>query len=255
LQVALMLETRDLTARFGGHVAVDAISCRFRPGELTVIAGPDGAGKTTYFNLISGQVIPTRGEVMLLGDPITRMSVAARARHGIGRGFQRTALFPNLTVAENIRVAARARARHDGRLPRPADRDAELRGAPEHILGRVHLARMSHRLAADLSRTDQRMLETALLIALDPKVFMFDEPTSGMSEEDAAAVLSQIDKMRHDRSKCVLLIEHRPDVIRDLADRVIVLHDGRLLADGPPEAVMALESVRDAFMGAEFANV
>jgi branched-chain amino acid transport system ATP-binding protein len=250
-----MLETRDLSVRFGGHLAVDAVSCRFRPGELTAIVGPNGAGKTTCFNLISGQVAPTSGRVLLEGGDITRLSPAARTRRGIGRGFQQTNLFPGLGVAENIRLAVQARRRKGGALLRLAAADRTTARATTDILERVQMAHLSKRLAAELAHGDQRKLEVAMLMALEPKVYMFDEPTAGMSAEEAPVVLSLIDSLRRDGGKCVLLVEHKLDVIRALADRIIVLHNGRLVADGAPARVMEMDIVQDAYLGQGLANV
>lgn len=250
-----MLQTHDLGVRFGGHRAVDGVSCRFRAGELTAIVGPNGAGKTTLFNLISGQVRPGTGRVELLGTDITGLSVAARAQRGIGRGFQQTNLFPNLTVLENIRLVVQARQRKGGRILRLADADWTLRGAAEAVLAKVRLARVAHRRAAELSHGDQRKLEIAMLMAMEPRVFMFDEPTAGMSADEAPAVLRLIDDLRRDATRCVLLVEHKLDVIRQLADRIVVLHEGRCVADGTPAMVMAMDAVQAAYMGQGLADV
>ncbi len=250
-----MLRIRDLGVRFGGHWAVDGVSCVFRAGEVTAIVGPNGAGKTTLFNLISGQVRPSAGRIELLGADITALPVAERARRGIGRGFQQTNLFPDLTVLENVRLVVQARLRRGGRMLRRAESDWQVRGVAEAVLAQVRLARLDHRLAAELSHGDQRKLEVAMLIAMEPRVFMFDEPTAGMSAEEAPAVLRLIEGLRQDRSRCVLLVEHKLDVIRQLADRIVVLHEGRCVADGTPATVMAMEAVQVAYMGQGAGNV
>lgn len=244
-----MLQTRDLGVRFGGHKAVDGVSCLFRAGEVTAIVGPNGAGKTTLFNLISGQVRPSAGRIELLGADITALSVAARARRGIGRGFQQIHLFPDLTVRENVRLVVQARLRRGGRMLQRADADGRVRDATDAVLDRAMLSRQDHRRAAELSHGDQRKLDVAMLMAMAPRVFMFDEPTAGMSAEDAPAVLRLIDDLRHDTTRCVLLVEHKLDVIRALADRIVVLHDGRCVADGTPAEVMNLDVVTAAYMG------
>ncbi|QIE42889.1 ABC transporter ATP-binding protein [Meridianimarinicoccus aquatilis] len=250
-----MLETHDLTVRFGGHTAVDAVSCRFHTGELTAIVGPNGAGKTTFFNLVSGQVFPTSGRVTLSGADISRLSPAARTRRGIGRGFQQTNLFPGLTVTENVRLAVQARQRKGGRLLRLAQSDKQMGRETDALLSDVRLERMGRRLAAELSHGEQRMLEVALLMALQPSVYMFDEPTAGMSAEEAPLVLGLIDALRRDASKSILLVEHKLDVIRSLADRIVVLHNGKLVAQGAPDEVMGLKIVQDAYMGQDLVNV
>lgn len=250
-----LLETRDLTARFGGHVAVSGVSCQFFPGQITAIIGPNGAGKTTYFNLISGQVPASTGSIHLSGRNITRKSVAARARAGIGRAFQLTNLFPNLTVFENVRLVVQARQRKGARLLSRADKDRDVLGVTEQVLAQVQLSAIAGQTVSELSHGDQRKLEFALLTALDPVVYMFDEPTAGMSAHEAPVLLDLIASLKGDPKKTILLVEHKLDVIRTLADRIILLHDGELAADGNPEDVMASEVVQEAYIGRSLANV
>ncbi len=243
------LVTRDLTIRFGGHVAVNQVSCAFHPGELTVIVGPNGAGKTTYFNLISGQLMPTSGSVSKGATDITRMSPSTRAQHGVGRAFQLTNLFPQLTVLENIRLAVQARSADSWRIFRPAASFTALTAKAEYYLEKTRLTKLAHQLASALPHGDQRKLEVALLMAMEPDIYMFDEPTAGMSLDHAPDVLELIAGIKADRSKTVLLVEHKMDVVRALADRIIVLHNGELLADGAPDTVMASDVVRDVYLG------
>lgn len=243
------LVTKDLTIRFGGHVAVNKVSCDFRPGELTVIVGPNGAGKTTFFNLISGQLSATQGKVIKDGVDLTRMSPSTRARHDIGRAFQLTNLFPQLTVLENIRLAVQAHSGDGWRLFKRVEGLTELTARAERYLEATKLAPVAHLPAAALSHGDQRKLEVALLMAMEPDIYMFDEPTAGMSLDHAPDVLDLIAEIKHDKSKTVLLVEHKMDVVRSLADRIIVLHNGELLADGAPDDVMSSDIVRDVYLG------
>ena len=248
-----MLQTRDLTIRFGGHVAVDHVSCAFQPGTLTSIVGPNGAGKTTYFNLISGQLPPSEGTVTLAGEDITRLPAPLRTRRGLGRAFQLTQLFPNLTVHENVRLAIQAReaGRGHGALDMWrvwSDRKAWIDEA-SRILEQVHLADRAQAHASSLPHGDQRKLEVALLIALDPKVFMFDEPTAGMSVDEVPVVLDLIRQLKGRKDIVILLVEHKMDVVRELSDRIIVLHNGQLVADGEPAAVIASPVVQQAYLG------
>jgi branched-chain amino acid transport system ATP-binding protein len=244
-----VLETRGLTIRFGGHVAVDAVSCRFQAGTLTAIVGPNGAGKTTYFNLISGQLAPSAGEVRLYGADITREPAPARARKGLGRAFQLTNLFPNLTVLENVRLAVQARAGPRLDLFSLWSDRIELTERAEHCLERVALAERRATLAAELPHGDQRKLEVAILLALEPEVFMFDEPTAGMSVDEVPVILELIHEIKARKDRTVLLVEHKMDVVRSLADRIIVLHQGQLVADGPPAEVIASPVVQEAYLG------
>ena len=243
------LVTRDLTIRFGGHVAVNQVSCAFRPGELTVIVGPNGAGKTTYFNLISGQLAASGGQVLKDGVDLTGLGPSARAHHGIGRAFQLTNLFPRLSVLENIRLAVQARSGNGWRMFRAADRFTELTASAERYLEATRLSKVAHLPAAALPHGDQRKLEVALLMAMEPDIYMFDEPTAGMSLDHAPDVLELIAAIKHDASKTVLLVEHKMEVVRQLADRIVVLHNGEMLADGPPDQVMASQIVRDVYLG------
>ncbi len=241
--MSVSLETRDLTIRFGGHVAVDHVSCTFRPGELTAIVGPNGAGKTTYFNLISGQLRASEGQVLLDGADITAESAPLRARRGLGRAFQLTNLFPNLSVAENVRLAVQARAGVHYDMLRPWSLRRELISRADEILQSVALENKRAHTAAALS------LEVALMMALEPRVFMFDEPTAGMSVDEAPIVLDLIARLKQDTSKIILLVEHKMDVVRSLADRIIVLTNGACVADGEPAAVIASPVVQEAYLG------
>jgi branched-chain amino acid transport system ATP-binding protein len=250
-RTAPVLETRDLTIRFGGHVAVNAVSCAFRPGSLTAIVGPNGAGKTTYFNLISGQLPATSGQVFVKGEDVTRLSASARTRLGLGRAFQLTNLFPNLTVFENVRLAVQARAGAGLNLLSLWSDRSDLIAAAETIIDRVRLGDKRMTVAGALPHGDQRKLEVALLIALEPEVFMFDEPTAGMSVDEVPNILDVIQELKAGGDRTILLVEHKMDVVRSLAERIIVLHNGALVADGAPAEVMASEIVREAYLGQE----
>ena len=248
-----MLETRDLTIRFGGHVAVNGVSCAFAPGSLTAIVGPNGAGKTTYFNLISGQLKASAGTVALNGRDLSTLAPSARTRAGLGRAFQLTNLFPNLSVLENVRLAVQATV--DGTHRRGLNlwsiwsdhRDLSARA--DAILAEVALKARAHDTVASLPHGDQRKLEVALLMALQPQVFMFDEPTAGMNAAEAPVILDLIRRLKRDKTKTILLVEHKMDVVRELADRIIVLHNGQLVADGDPAEVIASPIVQEAYLG------
>jgi len=241
--------------RFGGHVAVDAVSCGFQAGELTAIVGPNGAGKTTYFNLISGQIPASAGKVFLRGRDISGQSVSQRTKAGIGRAFQLTNLFPDLTVLENVRLVVQSHSGQGFNMWSMASKHAEMVEAAEAILARVRLLEQRHQVVSELSHGNQRKLEVALLIALDPAVYMFDEPTAGMSVDEAPVVLDLIAELKAQTDRTILLVEHKMDVIRTLADRIIVLHNGALAADGAPAEVMASDVVQEAYMGKELEDV
>jgi branched-chain amino acid transport system ATP-binding protein len=244
-----VLETHGLTIRFGGHVAVNQVSCAFRPDTLTAIVGPNGAGKTTYFNLISGQLRPTAGRVTLYGEDITPLGAPQRTRRGMGRAFQLTNLFPQLSVLENVRLAVQSHAGMGLNLFSVWSGHVELIERAEHYLHRVKLAERRDTLASALAHGDQRKLEVAILLALDPDLFMFDEPTAGMSVDEVPVILELIHEIKSQGDKTILLVEHKMDVVRSLADRIIVLHQGELVADGEPAAVIASPIVQQAYLG------
>jgi branched-chain amino acid transport system ATP-binding protein len=244
-----MLETKNLTIRFGGHVAVDHVSCAFTPGTLTAIVGPNGAGKTTFFNLISGQLRATEGTVLLDNVDITNETASARTHRGLGRAFQLTQLFPNLSVVENVRLAVQSRRKEGLNLWSVwLDQRSTLARAHE-LVELVKLGDRADAAASSLPHGDQRKLEVAMLMALEPEVYMFDEPTAGMSVDDVPVILDLIRMLKAQRDKTILLVEHKMDVVRELADRIIVLHNGQLVADGEPAAVIASPVVQNAYLG------
>ena len=243
------LRTENLTIRFGGHAAVNDVTCAFQPGELTVIVGPNGAGKTTWFNLVSGQLKPSAGRIFKGDEEITNFSPSARAGMGIGRAFQLTSLFPKLSVEENVRLAVQANHKAGFQIFRRAAALTELRDAAHDYLARARLQNVAHLPAATLPHGDQRKLEVAMLMAMQPDIYMFDEPTAGMSVDEAPVILDLIAEIKKDSSKTILLVEHKMDVVRALADRIVVLHNGELIADGKPDEVMALPLVREIYLG------
>ncbi len=251
----MSLASEALTVRFGGHVAVNDVSVGFAPGTLTAIVGPNGAGKTTYFNLISGQIRATSGRVLLDGTDLSKSSASARTKAGLGRAFQLTNLFPDLSVFENIRLAVQAQAGIGMSMWRLWSSDKHLIERTEAILEQVNLALQRDAAAAVLTHGDQRKLEVALLIALKPRVFMFDEPTAGMSIDEVPVVLDLIHTLKRDPNNIILLVEHKLDVVRALADRIIVLHNGQLVADGEPAEVIASRVVQEAYLGAPVSQV
>jgi branched-chain amino acid transport system ATP-binding protein len=243
------LSTRDLTINFGGQVAVNAVTCAFHQGTLTAIVGPNGAGKTTYFNLISGQLRPTAGSVSLFGKDITRLGAPDRTRLGLGRAFQLINLYPSLPVFENVRLAVQSVAQIRFDCFSIAARNTAVRDEARHWLDRVKLGPRAELPVAALSHGDQRKLEVAILLALKPRVLMFDEPTAGMSLDEIPTILDLIEEIKRETHKTLLLVEHRMDVVTRLADRIIVLQDGTLIADGPPADVVALPEVQQAYLG------
>lgn len=248
-----LLRTSKLGVAFGEHKAVDDISVSFSGGRLTSIVGPNGAGKTTFFNLVSGQLRQTSGEIWLLEENISSLSAAKRAQMGLGRAFQLTNLFPRLSVLENVRLASQAKRR--GRHLQGYNFWSIWDDEPdpiEHSLAVLEDVSLAHRRNAKvmhLSHGEQRRLEVAMLIAADPVVYMFDEPTAGMSADEAPLVLDLIRSLKGRKDKTVLLVEHKMEVVRELSDRVLVFHNGALVADGDIESVMKSSIVEEAYLG------
>jgi len=247
-----VLETKDLTIRFGGHVAVDRVSCAFRPGTLTAIVGPNGAGKTTYFNLISGQLRASEGQVLLDGVDLSRMSAPQRTKAGLGRAFQLTQLFPHLTVLENVRLAVQARRGMGLRMLSVWLSHRALIDEAMAIVERVRLGSRAQALAASLPHGDQRKLEVAMLIALDPKVYMFDEPTAGMSKTETSRFIHLIKEVTEGRT--LLTVEHDMGVVFGLADKIAVVVYGEVIAFDVPDAVRANQRVQEAYLGSVVAD-
>lgn len=247
-----MIETSDISIIFGGHKAVDAVNMSVPKNHFKSIIGPNGAGKTTFFNLLSGQLRPTSGRLFLKGEDITNLSAVMRTRKGIGRSFQITNVFPNLTVFENVRLAVQSQAGLRYQMLNHFRKYKEIEVDTSKWLEMALLASKAGTLARNLAHGEKRKLEIAMLLALNTEVLLLDEPTAGMSLEDVPAILDVIKKIKETGSRTILLIEHKMDMILDLSDSVMVLYNGTLLADGTPEEIMQNETVQTAYLGGEF---
>jgi branched-chain amino acid transport system ATP-binding protein len=244
-----VLRAGGLRLSIGGASILDGIDLEVRAGELIGVIGPNGAGKTTLFNVLSGIVAPTAGQVWLDGHDITSRSVVQRARAGLGRSFQTSSLFPELTVLENVRIAAQAaRGGSLSLLTRPRTGDAATATARQR-LAEVGLADRAASPVAALAHGEQRKVEIAMLLACDPKVILLDEPMAGVASGDVAGLVELIRSVHREQHRTVLMVEHHIDVVLGLADRVAVLHHGRMLACAPPAEVMADPLVQSAYLG------
>ncbi|WP_449539379.1 ABC transporter ATP-binding protein [Ferdinandcohnia sp. Marseille-Q9671] len=244
-----IIETKDLTIAFGGHVAVDRVNFTVPQNHFTSIIGPNGAGKTTFFNLLSGQLLPTNGQVFLKGEDITKLPSTARTRKGIGRSFQITNVFPNLTVLENVRLAVQSEAGVRYQMFTHFRKYRQFEEKALHILSLVLLDNKADAIAKNLAHGEKRKLEIAMLLALETEVLLLDEPTAGMSLEEVPTILEVIKKIKSEGNRTIILIEHKMDMILDLSDSVVVLFNGRLLANGTPEEIMDNETVQSAYLG------
>ena len=248
-----LLRVAGLRKKYKSRTVVHDVGFEVGSGEVVGLLGPNGAGKTTIFYMITGLIAADSGAIMLDGHDISSLGVSARTRAGLGRAFQLTNLFPNLSVFENVRLAVQATRRGKHRRGLNlwsiwSDHGALVQRTDE-ILATVAMQDKQDAVVASLPHGDQRKLEVALLIALESRVFMFDEPTAGMSVDEAPVILNLIRSLKNDPTKTILLVEHKMDVVRELADRIIVLTNGTLVADGEPAEVIASPVVQQAYLG------
>ena len=246
---APILATRGLGLDIGGATIVADVSLEVREGELLGIIGPNGAGKTSLFNLLSGLYRPTSGRVELDGRDVTGTPPHRRAHDGLGRTFQISSVFPRLSVLENVRLAAEA---HLGGTMRIWRRASSVREAVERAraaLARVGLEARAPAPAGALSHGDKRKLELAMLLAGEPRVILLDEPMAGVSAEDVPGLVEVIRSVQQEEGRTVLMVEHHIEVVTGLAERIAVMHHGRLLAVDTTDNVMRNEDVQAAYLG------
>jgi branched-chain amino acid transport system ATP-binding protein len=246
---APMLATEQLGLDIGGATIVADVSLEVAPGEFLGVIGPNGAGKTSLFNLLSGLRRATAGRIKLGGEDITTRSPFRRTRLGLGRTFQVSNVFPLLTVRENVRLAAEAQLGGSLRLWRRAEGVREALDRADWALSRVGLAQRARVPAGSLSHGDKRRLELAMVLAGDPQVILLDEPMAGVSVENVPELVELIRAVHEGEGKTVLMVEHHIDVVTGLADRIAVMHHGRLLACDSPDAIMRNAAVQEAYVG------
>ncbi len=242
-----ILETRHLTREFKGFVAVDDVNLKIRRGTIHALIGPNGAGKSTFFNLLTSFLKPTRGEIFYNGQNITNMPPAKVAHLGMIRSFQISAVFPHLSVLENVRVALQQRlgtSFHFWRSTRSLDK---LNDEAMHLLEEVGLEHFSRVLTVELPYGRKRALEIATTLAMNPQLMLLDEPTQGMGHEDVARVTELIRKVSENRT--ILMVEHNLSVVSNLSDTITVLQRGTILAEGDYATVSANPAVLEAYMG------
>jgi branched-chain amino acid transport system ATP-binding protein len=244
-----LLEVRGVSKQFGELVAVQGVSLNVEKGELRAIIGPNGAGKTTFFNMISGFFPPTKGDIIFDGETVTRLPVTARVARGMARTFQITEIFPELSVRENVRIAQESA---DGfRLHMWVSRaeTARVMREVDELLAQVGLSNSADRLVGELSHGDQRAAEIAMALALRPRLLLLDEPTAGMGEQETYQVAGLIRRLHRNSAYTIVLIEHDMRVVFNLADRITVLAEGRMLADGTPQQIAEDPHVQAAYLG------
>lgn len=250
-----VLKTEDLRKQFGDLVAVDDVSLEIEGDDITSIIGPNGAGKTTFYNLLTGVLQPTSGSIWLRKDgdlaEITDAPPHEVARSGLSRSYQITNVFEGLTVRENLQVA---RISHEGRtldLRSRAGADEQLNEDVEELLTLTNLSEMADRSCDELSHGEKRSVEIALALAIDPTVFLLDEPTAGMNPTETTEIVDLIRQLDQDIDTTFVVTEHNMDVVTDISDRIVVLAEGAVLADGDPQDVLTDERVTEAYLGSE----
>ena len=243
-----ILETRGLTKEFQGFLAVEDVALTVRRGTIHALIGPNGAGKTTVFNLLTGFLAPTRGEIRYKGRDITGLHPADIPHLGMVRSFQISAVFPHLSVLENLRVALQRALGTSFHFWRKGTSLAVLDGRARELMAAVGLEDVAHRAAVELPYGRKRALELATTLALDPEMLLLDEPTAGMGHEDVGRITGLIRRVAADRT--VLLVEHNLRVVASLSHVITVLQRGRVLAEGSYAEVAENPEVKRAYMGA-----
>jgi branched-chain amino acid transport system ATP-binding protein len=246
---APILATRHLGLDIGGATIVADVSLEIAEGEFLGIIGPNGAGKTSLFNLLTGLYRPTSGAVELAGRDITHVAPYRRTVAGLGRTFQISSVFPRLSALENARLAAEAASGGTMRIWRRAAGVREAVERARSALARVGLGGKEATPAGSLGHGDKRKLELAMILARDPRVILLDEPMAGISVEDVPALVALIKSIQREEGKTVLMVEHHIEVVTGVAERIAVMHHGALLACDTPAAVMANETVQEAYVG------
>jgi branched-chain amino acid transport system ATP-binding protein len=244
-----LLKVENLTKQFGSLVAVSDVSMIVEPGELRAVIGPNGAGKTTFFNMISGFLTQTSGKILFDNEDISALLPARRVWKGIARTFQITEVFPELTTRENLRIAVEVASGYRVRFWQPKAADDVVQARVVELLGMGGLTEKADRLVGEMSHGDQRATEIMMSLALNPRLLLLDEPTAGMGDQETYDITQLIRRLHKDQKLTIVLIEHDMRVVFHLADRIMVLGEGKVLAEGTPKEIAASEVVQAAYLG------
>ena len=244
-----ILEAKKLRKAFGGLIAVDNVNIQVKEHTMHAIIGPNGAGKTTLFNLLSGVMPPTEGSVYFKGKNITNLPPQRRAHLGIGRSFQITNIFPNLTVLENIRLAAQAMGKDNYKLLHLAENFPQYIERAEEVIHQVGLDGRELFLVRNLPHGEKRKLELGIMMACEPELLLFDEPTAGMSSEQVPELIEIINQVVKEKNRTAILVEHRMDMVMNISDIITVMSQGAVLAEGTPREIAQNQLVQRAYLG------
>jgi len=244
-----LLQVENVSRHFGSLIAVNGVSMTVEPGELRAVIGPNGAGKTTFFNMISGFLTPSSGRILFDGEDITNLLPARRVWRGIARTFQITEVFPELTVRENLRIAVEVASGYRLKAWLSNSAADEVKARVVDVLEMGGLAEKADRLVGELAHGDQRATEIMMSVALKPRLLLLDEPTAGMGDQETYNITQLIRKLHKDQKLSIVLIEHDMRVVFHLADRIMVLAEGAMLAEGTPKEIAANEAVQNAYLG------
>jgi branched-chain amino acid transport system ATP-binding protein len=244
-----LLRVESVSKHFGSLIAVNDVSMTVELGELRAVIGPNGAGKTTFFNLISGFLTPSAGRIIFDGNDITHLLPARRVWRGIARTFQITEVFPELPVRENLRIAVEVAAGYRLRFWQSEEDNRKVQARVAELLDMSGLAGKADRLVGELAHGDQRATEIMMALALNPRLLLLDEPTAGMGDQETYEIIQLIRRLHKDGKLTIVLIEHDMRVVFHLADRIMVLDQGKFLAEGTPQDIAANKAVQTAYLG------
>ena len=244
-----LLRVEGLSKAFGALKATDRVDLEVQDGETLAIIGPNGAGKTTLISQLAGNLRPDAGSIRFAGEDVTALPAPRRARRGFARSFQITSVFAEFTALQNVALAVQAHAGHSFRFWRPVHEDAALTGPAREFLAQVGLQSRAHVAAANLSHGEHRQLEVAMALATRPRLLLLDEPMAGMGIDESQRMIELLATLK--RRQTMILVEHDMDAVFKLADRIVVLVYGRIIATGLPEEIRANAEVRRAYLGEE----
>jgi branched-chain amino acid transport system ATP-binding protein len=249
--VSELLRTENLRKAFGHFTAVDGVNLHFSADALTSIIGPNGAGKTTLINLLTGSLPMDSGRIFFKGEEITKMPTNQRVKRGIGRSFQIMDIFPTLTVFQNIQIPVLSLLNKSLKFFSRLDAHREVTDELERISKEVGLWDKRELLAGELSHGDQRLLEMGIAMASQPELCFLDEPTSGMNPGERVKILENIRRLAREKRTTFIIVEHDMDVVFSLSERIIVMHRGRVIADGRPDEIKENQDVKEVYLGEE----